>query len=527
MAKTSIKGAVLAAKREDARTRKDLHTGTQLNGVATADSFINLAHKLGVGADNPLSSSTYGYNPVSRNRMLMEWIHRGSWLGGMAVDVVADDMTRNGVTMRSEMDPGDQQDLEASITELAVWDTLNAAIKWGRLYGGCIAVILIDGQDPKTPLRPETVGLDKFKGLLALDRWMIEPDLSDLVTDYGPMLGTPKYYRVMANAPALRLQTVHYTRIVGRFIGIELPYQQALTENLWGISVLERLYDRMIAFDSASTGAAQLVFKSHLRTLKIEGLREIAAAGGSAMNGLLAYTEVMRRFQGIEGITLLDSKDEFEVQQSSAFTGVSDVVRLLAEQISGALQVPLTRLFGQHPGGLSNGDESGEKTYYDGIKQKQNKSMKTGVTLVYRLAAQSKGITLPDDFSIEFASLYDLNDTEKADVASKTTETIGKAKDAGLISDQVALQELRQQSKTTGVFTNITQKLIDEADDMAQPPLAEQALNMEGAQQDFDAQHQNKQFGLQEQSAKAAQEAAKADQAGKPQAGRRAKLAGA
>ena len=45
---------------------------------------------------------------------------------------------------------------------------------------------------------------------------------------------------------------------------------------------MERLYDRMIAFDSATTGAAQLVHKSYLRTFKVQKLRKIATTTGYA-----------------------------------------------------------------------------------------------------------------------------------------------------------------------------------------------------------------------------------------------------
>ena len=79
-------------------------------------------------------------------------------------------------------------------------------------------------------------------------------------------------------------------------------------ENMWGISVVERLYDRLIAFDSATNGAAQLVYKSYIRTLKISKLREIIATGGMQVNQLQQYVEMMRRYQGIEGITLIDRK---------------------------------------------------------------------------------------------------------------------------------------------------------------------------------------------------------------------------
>lgn len=477
MTKQSIKAAARAAKTEDSAVRggkRALHTGTSLS-AATVDSFVNFQHKLGVGADNALSSGTYGYNPITRNRVLLEFMYRGSWIAGVAIDVVAADMTRAGVDVQTEMDPGDVDRLQMAVSSMGIWDKLKDTLTWGRLYGGSIAVMLIDGQDLKTPLRLETVGRKQFKGLLPLDRWQIEPDLSDLVTEFGPHLGLPKFYRVQANAPALRGQTVHYSRIALRHVGVILPYQQALTENMWGISVLERLYDRMIAFDSASTGAAQLVFKAHLRTLKIPHLRDIISAGGAAMAGLVSYAETMRRFQGIEGMTLIDGEDEFDVQGSGpgAITGVDAVVSQLGQQLSGALQVPMTRLFGQAPGGLTTDDESGLRTYYDKIKQEQRSGMSAGINTVYLLTARSEGIKVPENFTIDFSSLWEMSDKEKQEVAKTNTETVSSAKEKGFISDRTALKELRQASRITGVFTNITEADIQAADEQVTPPVSD------------------------------------------------------
>lgn len=472
MRKQSIKGAVRDATREDQKARKAIHTGTQLSG-AGHDSFVNFAQKMGMGADNALASGTYGYNPITRNRILLEWIHRGSWLGGVAVDLVADDMTRAGIDFLTDIDPKDQERMEHTATRLDIWGKINETIRWSRLYGGCLGVMLIDGQDPSTPLRLETVGPDQFKGLMVLDRWMVEPSLNDLVSDYGPHLGLPNFYTVQANAPALRGKAIHHSRCAFRLEGVQLPMQQRLTENLWGLSVLERLYDRMVAFDSASTGAAQLVYKSYLRTLKIDGLRDIVAAGGQAMNGLMAYVEVMRRYQGIEGITMLDLKDEFEVQGHQAFSGLSDALTQFGQQLSGALQIPLVRLFGQSPAGLNSTGESDIRTYYDHIRQQQRRHMMVGTTTIYQLLAQSEGIKLPDDFALDFASLWELDEVQKADVANKVGNTVSTAYGDGLIGRQTSLKELRQASRVTGAFTNITQQIIDEADDEIAPPSPE------------------------------------------------------
>lgn len=469
MAKTSIKAAVRDAKLEERKLLKLLPDGSATK-AATADSFTNFAQKLGVGADNALTTATYGFNPITRNRTLLEWIHRGSWLGGVAIDVVADDMTRAGIEFLSELAPEDHDKLGAAASQCGLWQKTNETLKWGRLYGGAVAVMLIDGQDVTTPLNLDTVGKGQFKGLLVLDRWQLDPALEDLVTDLGPDLGKPKFYRVFSNAPALRGKSVHYSRLAYRVTGIELPYQQALTENLWGISVIERLYDRMIAYDSASTGAAQLVYKSYLRTLKIKGLREVVSAGGPAMDGLLKYTEIMRRFQGIEGITLIDGEDEYDAQAHGAFSGLDSALMQFAQQLSGALQIPLTRLFGQSPSGLNASGDNDMRNYYDHIKQRQETDLHGGVHRCYRALAASEGIKLPDNFALGFRSLWQLTDADKATIAKTITDTVNSTLDGGSISAQTALKELRQSSRTTGVWTNITEELITAAEeDLPEP----------------------------------------------------------
>lgn len=445
--------------------------------IPTMDSFVNFAQKMGIGADNPLSSASYGFNPITRLRTILEWMYRGSWLAGVAVDAIAEDMTRGGVEIRGELEPKALEKIDAKATELGIWDALCENIKWGRLYGGSIAVMLIDGQALNTPLRVETIGRNQFKGLSVYDRWMLDPSLNDLVTDFGPDLGKPKYYTIVGDAPSLRNQKVHFSRCI-RMGGIQLPWWQRIQENLWDMSVLERLYDRMIAFDSATTGAAQLVYRSYLRTYKIKDLRMIAAQGGDALNGLVAQLEIMRRFQGTEGITLLDMEDEFAVNQRTSFAGLDDILIRFGEQIAGAVQTPLVRLFGQSPAGLNSSGESDLRTYYDGIKKRQEREMDKSVTNLYKAIALSEGVRPSDGFGIEFRSLWELKDEEKAKIASDVVAAVTTAEEGGIISQATALKELRQSSRITGIFTNITDEDINAASEEL-PPTGEEAMKMQ------------------------------------------------
>ncbi|MFH4176221.1 anti-CBASS Acb1 family protein, partial [Acinetobacter baumannii] len=82
-----------------------------------------------------------------RNRLKLEAMYRSSWVVGQAVDVVADDMTREGINIRGMDDPEDVEAINQELDSLQVWDKIYETIRWSRLYGGAIAVMLIDGQN--------------------------------------------------------------------------------------------------------------------------------------------------------------------------------------------------------------------------------------------------------------------------------------------------------------------------------------------------------------------------------------------
>ena len=76
----------------------------------TADSFQNFAARVGLGAGSQHDQSTYGFNYLSRNRTLLESMYRSSWVVGQAVDVVADDMTREGINMQGLSGPEETEE---------------------------------------------------------------------------------------------------------------------------------------------------------------------------------------------------------------------------------------------------------------------------------------------------------------------------------------------------------------------------------------------------------------------------------
>lgn len=442
----------------------------------TGDSFQNFASRVGLGTQNQNSASGYGFSPISRNRVQLEFCYRSSWIAGKAVDAYAEDMTREGIEFKG-IDPEDAELLQKAETRLQIWNSLCDTIKWSRLYGGSIAVLMIDGQDLKTPLNLDSVGEGQFKGLLVLDRWMAYPTLTDLVTEMGPDIGKPMFYDVVQDAMALPNMRIHYSRVI-RMEGVKLPYWQRISENLWGQSVLERLWDRLIPFDSATQGAAQLVYKAHLRNYKVKGLREIIAAGGKAMEGLTKQIDMIRQFQSNEGMTLMDLEDEFEAN-TYAFTGLPEIILQFGQQIAGATDIPMVRFFGQAPVGMNATGESDFRQYYDGISAAQERDLRSGVAKVLSVMHRSElGVEPDKNFDFDFRSLWQMDEMQKSDIATKATTAILGAYDSQVIDRATALQELRHSAEVTGIFTTISDELIEEAKNDP-PPAPDESMSNE------------------------------------------------
>jgi len=292
------------------------------------------------------------------------------------------------------------------------------------------------------------------------------------VTEFGPDMGKPVFYNVIADYAAIPKAKIHYSRVI-RLDGMDLPFYQRVSENGWGLSVLEPMWDRLIAFDSASVGAGQLIYKAHLRTMSVENFRDIVAAGGPALAGLKAAMDFIRLAQTNEGLTVIDTKDTFETHQYS-FAGLSDMLLQFGQQLCGALGMPFTRLFGQSPSGLGATGEGEMKQWHEKVKQNQERRYRNPLhRLLSVMSMSSLGKPLPDDFGFEFRSLQEMSEAEKADIATKKVTAVTGAVDANIQKPSAAMKDLKASSQVTGLFSSITDEDISEAEEQeknAPPP---------------------------------------------------------
>ena len=449
----------------------DLKQLKERAAVKTQDSFQNPITRSGVFMPNVLEATNYPLTRFSQNWQTINSLYRSHWVVRRIIDVIPEDMTKNGYKITSQLDPDNIRKLETVFRRTRTHAKLLKGLKWGRLYGGAGALIIIKGQEDMLdqPLKLDDVMPDSYKGLLVLDRWSgITPD-SELVNDPDdPEYGLPESYTLTSDALERGIH-VHHSRIL-RFMGRPLPYLEELAETYWGASELEHVIDELKKRDNVSWNIAMLTFMANLRVMKMDGMGQILATGNQkAQEQLYSTVQAMNDLMNNNSIQIIGENDEYMTHQYT-FGGIAQVYDCFMMDVAGAAEIPVTKLFGRAPAGMNATGESDMQNYYDTIEEKQENELRPIYDKLLPIIMMSTFGAIPDDFDHEFNPVRRASEDETADLVSKNTDSVTKAFQAGLISQKVALKELRQQSELTGMWTNITDEDIDNADDDVMNP---------------------------------------------------------
>lgn len=443
----------------------------QLRRARALDAFTNVLARLGAGTPNLLEGTEYSLQRLSRDFNQLNALYRESWIIRRIIDVIPSDMLKNWITITSGIDPDVEKKLSISLRRTQLIDKLKRGMQWGRLYGGALGVMLVkhQGYNLSQPLRLDWIMPGDFAGLLIFDRWNGVNPSSELIEDISdPDYGYPKYYTVTDPAGGGSVK-IHHSRVI-RFTGNTLPFWEEIAEMQWGASVVESVFDELKKRDNVSWNIAQLTFMANIRVLKMQDLGQLLSATDSESQAeLLRTLEAQNMLLNNMGMQVMDAADGLETHQYT-FGGLADCYQQFIMDISGAAEIPVTKLFGRSPSGLNATGESDLQNYYDMIAEKQEAVLRPILNKVLPPFIISTIGSLPKDFDFDFDPVAEPSDKERADLAKCGTDNVVAAYNAGLISQRTALKELKQQSERTGVWTNITDEDIERASDSVEQP---------------------------------------------------------
>ena len=436
-----------------------------LDGDMTKDGLENLIAGMGNEKDKRSYSHFVNNKRLSAtgNESELEAMYRTDWVAGKVVDIKPDDMTREWRNFTGDITPEQVKQLEEEEDRLAITEEFNQAHKWGRLFGSSLIVMSIDdGQTPDKPLNINTIKKGGLRHLKVVERERFNH--ADTVPTNDPLdanFGLPESYRFTESSVI-----IHHSRVL-RFDGIKLPFK-AFRENGYNSdSVLDRLYDALINFNTTTNGTATMVHETNVDIVQIKGLMNLLATpdGESLVRKRFGLATLLKSFSNA---MVLDSEEDY-TNKTNSFAGLTDIMSTFALFLSGASDTPATRMLGSAASGLNATGEGDLKNYYDTVRSDQKKIYKPKLDYLDVIMAKSLGMGEDLDLSYEFNSLFQMTPKEKADTDFTNAQRDAIYLDQGVINEEIVAKDLKQNK----VYTNITDEHIKDLEDIIDEPDAD------------------------------------------------------
>ena len=425
-------------------------------GRRAADGYSNAAAFL--GEDSPLlSAGTFLRSGLTSDPERLTAMYRESWLTMRIIDMPSEDMTRAWYRLNTSLPEEALRDLSRLEAKHSVKQEITNAIRWARLYGGALAVMVIRGEEDKLdqPLDMDFLLPDCFRGLLVLDRSQgIQPSV-ELVEDLDdPDFGLPVSYTVNLDTGDYRTVTIHHSRVL-RFVGRELPRMETVREDYWGASEMEHIQDELQKRSAASANIAQLIFQANITTLKMSDYGEVLNCGTDLQRrNVEEAMSLENRFRTSYGLQLLSKDDSLE-NHAYSFSGLAEIYEQFMMDMAGAAEIPATRLFGRSPQGMNATGESDLRNYYELIAQMQERILRPALEKLLPVMAVSCWGCVPEDLEIIFEPVMATGPAEQAELMQRLSSDVIDAFRAGLLTRAETVAELKARGEPYGFWKHI------------------------------------------------------------------------
>ena len=343
-------------------------------------------------------------------------------------------------------------------------------LRLSRLDGGAAMIIgADDGKDPEEPL--DLNSIRRIDHLNVLSRFEIFPQELDR-DPTSPTYQQPLFYDFTGTASAIAGTTettsgrIHHSRVI-RMLGIrvsESPFRGTATEQsetdlvsdlYWGTPIAQRVYDDLRQYNTIF-GYVESGFKDLSQgVMGIKNLAEILSSD-CGNEKLIRRMSLIGLAASSFNMVLYDPDFEQYEKRMAQLTGVDGVLIRFMEKLAAASELPLTKLFGMAPAGLSTDDESGERNFNTSIADKQKRLLKEPIGRVVEALLYSKeGPTdgkVPDQWSVSFVPLDEPSEDELAARRKLEAETDSIHIQNGTISEKEARSRLENEPDSPYVF---------------------------------------------------------------------------
>lgn len=379
------------------RKKPNLHT----------DGLVNVVSGLGTQRSKR-ANNTFQYDQFT-NWPQLDAAYQSNWLARAIVDIPAEDACREWRTIKSD----DADVIRAEEDRLMVPMQVQEAMSWGRLYGGA-GILMITGQDLTKPLDVNRIRKGSLQRIIPFDRFDMQAMTLNTWNVLAPNYLLPEFYTIStANG-----QEIHWSHFA-RFNGARLPRRQMAVTQGWGDSELRKCLADIMDTVASKDGIAEMMQEANIDVIKREGLNEELASDQDA--AITDRYALFGQMKSLVHLALLDGDESLE-RMTLNLGGVADVLKVMMTWISGAADIPVTRLFGQAAQGMNATGEGDLKNYYNSIRSKQLVQLDPGMRVLDEVLVRSALGYFPDNYNYIWNPLSQSDPLQAAQAGAATAQ---------------------------------------------------------------------------------------------------------
>lgn len=380
--------------------------------------YQNMLTKFGTIRDSSEYYTYVGEGPVSDQELVEFYEQNG--LFARVIDAPAEEAVKHGFELKNLEDDEISDFVFECLDELDWEETGMQSLKWARLFGGSIAVLLInDGRGLEDPV--DYKNIKSIDDIRIFDRSLVTPEYSsmykyehqDPFRTRGSRLGYPAHYTVSSRNGTF---VVHEQRCLIFQNGV-LPENTSTAQyQFWGMPEYVRVNRAIRDVEVAHSMAPKMLDRSVQGIYSMKDLSSLLATE-QGESDILKRLQTIDMAKGLMNTMILDAEGENYDFKSFAYTGVSDVINTTCNYLSALTNIPQTILFGRSPAGMNATGSSDLENYYNYIERIQKRMLRSNlrylIALLCEAGVHTGEVKKVPKINIEFNSIWSMSEQEK------------------------------------------------------------------------------------------------------------------
>lgn len=360
-------------------------------------------------------------------------------------ETIAEEMTREWIDVT-----GDDQEkvdlINKELERLCIKSLFRKHLENEMIFGRSQIHINIKGDDDEDiPLVYDKVKKGTLGGFNVIDPIWTTPTAYNSIDPTQPDFYKPSHWYVSG-------KSVHRDRLL-TLVMRECPDILKPVYNFAGFSLLQQMQPYVERFQRTVDAVSDLIHTYSLTGLKTDMSNVLA--GEDDIGDLVTRAAMFSQFKNNRNIMLIDGNEEF-FQINTPLTTLDSLITIAQQQVARPAKVPLIKLDGTPPSGLSSTADGEILVFNDHIRALQEGYVKDQLRVVITLVQCHLFGEVDESIDFTFRSLTQLTDKEKAEAKLTNAQADSIYVQDGVISSDDVRRGLEE------VYPHIDVESIDD-----------------------------------------------------------------